>query len=260
MTLGAQANTEVRERNTWREPAATAVRRIDPRFPGSWMFSSSRQPEAGLGTGPAWGVRMTAATPAALTSCETSAKTPSARARRSPAGKLSTSRATAGSASALSLASTVSALPPLSAYARTRRSPSRMVVPVLRRSRDDPASLTRALTAGLLLERIALSGTGPEAGEDVAPVRRVEIAPAVGDEPRRRGEAAAAQDLVGSEPGLGIFVVGIADELRVGSEGARGPFPDVADHLPATAEGVSGSEPGDGRAARGSEVRPTALA
>src|SRR5262249_39744451 len=214
-TFGAQANTELRDRKTWRLPAATAVRRIDPRFPGSWMFSSSRQPEAGSGTGPARGVRMTAATPAALTSCEIASKTPSASARRSPAGKVSTSRATAGSASALSLASTVSALPPLSAYARTRRSPSRMVVPVVRRSRDDPASFTKALTAGLLRDRIALSGAGPEAGEDVAAVRRVEIAPAVGDEPQRRREAAAAQDLVGSEPGLGVLVVGIADELRV---------------------------------------------
>src|SRR5262249_27090144 len=192
------------------------------------------------------------ATPAALTSCEFAAKTPSARARRSSAGNPSTSSCVAGSASALSLASTVSALPPLSAYARTRRSPSRMVVPVLRRSREEPASLTRALTAGLLLERIALSGTGPEAGEDVTPVRRVEIAPAVGDEPQRRRKAPSPQDLVSAEPGLGVFVVGIADEPRVGSEGARGPLPDVADHLPATAGAVSGSKASDGHAAGGS--------
>jgi len=52
MTLGDQANTDSRERKTWGVPAATAVRRIDPRFPGSWMFSSSRQSETLCGTGP----------------------------------------------------------------------------------------------------------------------------------------------------------------------------------------------------------------
>src|SRR5215831_14066313 len=242
MTFGAQAKTEVRERKTWREPAATAVRSIDPRFPGSWMFSSSRHPDTGFGTGPGWGVGITAAIPAALASCETSSKTPSESARRSSAGKLSVKRRTSVSASALSLASSVCALPPLSPYARTRRSPSRSVVPVLRRSRDDPASFTSALTAGLLRERIALSGTGAEAGEDVAAVRRVEVAPAVGDEPRGGGEASAAQHLVGSEPGLGVLVVGIAHELPIRLERAGSPLPDVPDHLPATAEAVSGGE------------------
>src|SRR5262249_52726714 len=104
------------------------------------------------------------------------------------------------------------------------------------------------------------SGTGTKAGEDVAAVRRVEIAPAVGNEPLRRGEASATQHLVGSEPGLGVLVVGIAHESGIGREGGGGPLPDVADHLPAPAEAVSGSEAGDRHAAAGPQVRPAGIA
>src|SRR5690242_5408042 len=245
ITFGDQANTDSRDRKTWRVPAATAVLRIDPRFPGSWMFSSSTQPERGFGTGPASGVRMTAATPSGLASCEIAAKRPSGSSRRERAGKFSRNARVAGSANALSVPSTVSAVPPLSWYAFARRLPSRSVLPVLRRSRDEPASLTRALNAGLLLERIAFTSNraGAEPGKDVAPVRGIEIPPAVGDESHRSREASAAQDLVRPEPWLGIFAIRIAHETRVGPEGAGGPLPDVADHLAAPAQAVPGGEP-----------------
>src|SRR6266702_3970211 len=82
ITLGDQANTDPRERKTFDTPAATAVLSIDPRFPGSWMFSSSRQLDGVHGIGPGCGVRTTAATPAALTSWEIRARRPSARTKR----------------------------------------------------------------------------------------------------------------------------------------------------------------------------------
>ncbi len=154
ITFGDHANTELFERKTCGTPAATAVRRIDPRFPGSWIFSSRRQFETLFGSGTGRGVLTTAATPAALTSWEIRPRSSSESARRECAGTLSKNERSSGLASALSLTRIVSAIPPLSWYARTRCSPSRIVLPVLRRSRDDPASLIRALICGLSLERM----------------------------------------------------------------------------------------------------------
>src|SRR5712691_13027717 len=51
ITLGDHANTELFDRKTCDTPAATAVRRIDPRFPGSWIFSSNTQLEIFCGVG-----------------------------------------------------------------------------------------------------------------------------------------------------------------------------------------------------------------
>src|SRR5258706_14236074 len=70
MTFGDQAKTELFDRKTCDTPAATAVRRIDPRFPGSWMLSTSSQSETLCGTGHGPGGLMSDGTPAELTRCE----------------------------------------------------------------------------------------------------------------------------------------------------------------------------------------------
>ncbi len=114
ITFGDHANTELFDRKTCGTPAATAVRSIDPRFPGSWIFSSNRQLEILRGIGLGRGVRMTAAIPAELTSCDTLSRSASARARRDFAGTFSKKLRISGLASALSLASIISAIPPLS--------------------------------------------------------------------------------------------------------------------------------------------------
>src|SRR6266853_3203487 len=89
ITFGDHANTELFDRKTCGTPAATAVRRIDPRFPGSWIFSSNKQLEMLRGVGLGRGVRMTAATPAELTSWDTRARSASERLRRDLAGTFS---------------------------------------------------------------------------------------------------------------------------------------------------------------------------
>src|SRR5207248_10439732 len=79
--------------------------------------------------------------------------------------------------------------------------------------------------------------TGTQAGPDIAPVRSIEIPPGVAQKPGLRGPAAAAQDLVGPEPRLGIFFVRIGDKTGIRQKIVGRPFPDIADHLPA-AEGT----------------------
>src|SRR5712664_1606621 len=114
ITLGDHANTELFDRKTCDTPAATAVRRIDPRFPGSWIFSSNRQLEILCGAGLGRGVWMTATIPAELTSCDTRLRSESARTRRDFAGMFSKRLRIYGLVSALSLASITSAIQPLS--------------------------------------------------------------------------------------------------------------------------------------------------
>src|SRR5689334_16289581 len=81
---------------------------------------------------------------------------------------------------------------------------------------------------------------GAETREHVAAVGGVEVAEGVSQEPAAGGPAAAAQDLVRRpEPGLRVFLVWIGDESRIGGEIARGPFPDVAEHLPAAVGAVA---------------------
>ena len=54
-----------------------------------------------------------------------------------------------------------------------------------------------------------------------------------------RGPAAAAQNFVGAEPGLGILFVRVGNETWIRQEWARGPFPNIADHLAAAGGAVS---------------------
>src|SRR3989442_11817815 len=86
-----------------------------------------------------------------------------------------------------------------------------------------------------------LRGAGAEARQHVAPIRRVEVPPGVAQQASPGCPAAAAQHLVRSrEPGLRILLVRVGDEAWVGLEIARGPLPDVADHLPAAVRAVAG--------------------
>src|SRR5580765_138920 len=103
------------------------------------------------------------------------------------------------------------------------------------RNPESVASRDQRLTRGLSRERImdilvrmgCSQRAGAEAGEDVGAIRGVEVAKARACDARRRGEAAAAQHLVRAEPGLGVLLVRVAHETRVGKELARGPFPDL---------------------------------
>ncbi len=57
-----------------------------------------------------------------------------------------------------------------------------------------------------------LEGAPPEPGEDVSPVRRVEVAPGVAEHAAARGPAATAQDFMIAEPGLGVVFVWVENE------------------------------------------------
>src|SRR5215467_7488879 len=101
--------------------------------------------------------------------------------------------------------------------------------------------MTSAFIASPRSSRPPIFGAGAKARQHVAPVGRVEVPPGVAQEPSTCRPAAAAQHLVGSrEPGLRILLVRVSDEPGIGLEGARGPLPDVADHLPASVLGVAG--------------------
>src|SRR5690348_14286389 len=86
------------------------------------------------------------------------------------------------------------------------------------------------------------AGTGTEARPHVAAIRQVKVAVGVRDETRAGGPTAAAQNLVIAEPRLRIFFVRTGDEAGIRCEVARGPFPYVADHLPAIKRAITGSE------------------
>src|SRR5688572_211367 len=81
---------------------------------------------------------------------------------------------------------------------------------------------------------------GSEAGPNIAPVRRIEVSVGVADEPRRGRPAAAAQDLMGAEPRLRVFLIRIRDKSWIGHEVVSGPLPDIADHLTTTKGAVAG--------------------
>src|SRR5439155_22174688 len=96
---------------------------------------------------------------------------------------------------------------------------------------------------------------GAEAGPHVPPIGSVEVAPGVADEARPGGPAAAPQHLPGAKPGLGVLLVRIDDEARVGKKGTAGPLPDVADHLPAAPGTVTRRERADIDAASGGPIQ-----
>ncbi len=78
-----------------------------------------------------------------------------------------------------------------------------------------------------------------KAGPDIPALRPVEVAPGVAKQAGSGRPAAAAQDLVGAEPGRGVFLVGVGDKARVWHEVAIGPLPDVANHLAAPVRAVA---------------------
>src|SRR5713101_9715956 len=79
-----------------------------------------------------------------------------------------------------------------------------------------------------------------KSGPNIPPMRRIEIAPSISQEPRLRRPGAAAQDFVRAKPGLGVFLVGINHKSRIRAEIAARPLPDITDHL-AAAEGAIAS-------------------
>src|SRR5262245_44775422 len=81
--------------------------------------------------------------------------------------------------------------------------------------------------------------------ENVATVRRKKIAVVVVDHTRTRGPGPAAQDLAGAEPRLRILLIGIGGEAGKRSKRTRGPFPYIADSLPAAPGAVARSTGGD---------------
>src|ERR1700694_3437600 len=98
----------------------------------------------------------------------------------------------------------------------------------------------------------------PEAGEEVAALAHEEVAPGVADEACARRPGAAFEDLLVAEIRLRIFLICIANEAGIRPEGIRHPFPDIADHLPATERAVAGRERTyvDGAAGAKVEVGP----
>src|SRR5262249_46526858 len=83
---------------------------------------------------------------------------------------------------------------------------------------------------------------GTEAGEYVVAVGREEIAIGRAGDARTAGPAAAAQHLARAEPGLRVVLVGVGREPAERLEVGRGPFPHVADHLPAAEGAVAVSQ------------------
>ena len=78
-----------------------------------------------------------------------------------------------------------------------------------------------------------------KAGPNIATIRRIEVSPGVADEPRRGRPAAAAQDLMGAEPRLRVFLIRIRDKSWIRHEVVSGPLPDIADHLTTTKRAVA---------------------
>src|SRR5258706_5803108 len=67
--------------------------------------------------------------------------------------------------------------------------------------------------------------------EHIAALGKVEVAKTVVHQPGARGEGAAPQDMMRTEPRLGVFLVRIRAKARVRRESARCPLPHAADHV-----------------------------
>jgi len=218
-------------------PAATAVRKIDPRFPGSWMFSRSRQSETLCGTGPGSGVLMTRGHPGRAhelgDAVEKAVREREARTRRNvfekPADlRIGKERFRWRGSSRLTRRSPDTHAPDALAI------PEERGVPVPARSRDDPASLIRALTCGLSLDWM-----------DVTRCRRWRNPAKTSPRSEYRKSARYWRSAARASPRFsGAILCGFrtmsrntrdTDRIRtrIGAKGAGGPFPDVAEHLPA---------------------------
>src|SRR3990172_4014608 len=92
---------------------------------------------------------------------------------------------------------------------------------------------------------------GAKAGEDIVPVRRVEIAEGIEEQTTAGGPAASPQHFLLAERGGRVLRVGVELESRVGLKGVGGPFPDIAEHLPAAEGAVAGRVRPDIHAAHG---------
>src|SRR5258706_5268841 len=67
--------------------------------------------------------------------------------------------------------------------------------------------------------------------EHIAALGKVEVAKTVVHQPGARGEGAAPQDIMRTEPRLGVFLVRIRAKARVRRERAPCSLPHPADHV-----------------------------
>src|SRR5438552_13789855 len=75
--------------------------------------------------------------------------------------------------------------------------------------------------------------TRAEASPHVTSIRRVEISISVMNEARTRYPTTTAEHLVVPKPGRGVLSIRAGNKAGIWVEIACGPFPYVADHLPA---------------------------
>src|SRR5262249_32380260 len=75
--------------------------------------------------------------------------------------------------------------------------------------------------------------------QDVATIGFIKVAPGSTNQRRASCPAPAAQHLVIAKPWNRIFLVGIYHEAGIGPEIIGGPFPGIADHLPASKHAVA---------------------
>src|SRR4030042_5874125 len=105
---------------------------------------------------------------------------------------------------------------------------------------DRPAAIGAAPSLAGSRSAPGSGRAGAEAGEDVVAVGRVEIAEGVAEQAGPRGPAASPQHFLLAERGGRGLRVGVELQSRVGLQGVGGPFPNVAEHLPAAEGAVAG--------------------
>src|SRR5262249_52425813 len=92
---------------------------------------------------------------------------------------------------------------------------------------------------------LRLYGAGSESGPYITAVRSVEVPPGIAQQPWLRRPGTAPQYFVCSKPRLRVLAVGIDLKSGIRAEVRCSPFPNVADHLPASKSAVAGRERSD---------------
>ena len=141
--LGDQTSAQPFDRYTASTPAAAAVRNIAPRLPGSWIASSNTQ-NCRLFL-PGVGVLIKPSTPVGCSTGDSESKSVSLNTRRGASGKRFTQFSISASLCFPVFSATNSGVPPASANAFNKCTPSSKVWPLLRRSRADEAIFLRCL-------------------------------------------------------------------------------------------------------------------
>ena len=74
---------------------------------------------------------------------------------------------------------------------------------------------------------------------DIAPVRRIEVAPGISQQPGTCCETTATQYFMRAKPRLRVFLVGVDYKSWIGMKRVGCPFPHIAQHLPATMRAIA---------------------